>query len=37
MQIADLWLHQAGFAPGRRMRIPFTPRNSCLTISSEPY
>jgi hypothetical protein len=35
MQIADIWLHRAGFAPGRRMRFTFDYRNSCLTISPD--
>jgi len=35
MQIADLWLQQAGFSPGQRMRLAFDYRNSCLTISPE--
>ena len=32
-QIADLWLQQAGFAPGQRMHFAFDYRNHCLTIS----
>jgi hypothetical protein len=35
MQIADVWLKHAGFAPGQRMRIAFDYRNNCLTISPE--
>jgi hypothetical protein len=32
-QVADLWLHHVGFAPGQRMRISFDYRNARLTIS----
>jgi len=32
-QVADLWLHHVGFAPGQRMRIAFDYRNARLTIS----
>ena len=34
-QVADLWLHHAGFAPGQRMRIDFDYRNARLTISPD--
>ena len=34
-QIADLWLHHAGFTPGQRMRISFDFRNAALTISPD--
>ena len=34
-QVAELWLHQVGFAPGQRMRIAFDYRNARLTISPD--
>lgn len=34
-QVADLWLHHVGFAPGQRMRIAFDYRNARLTISPD--
>jgi toxic protein SymE len=35
MQIADVWLRQAGFTPGRRMHIAFDCRNASLTITPD--
>jgi hypothetical protein len=35
MQIADVWLRQAGFTPGQRMRITFDCRNASLTITPD--
>lgn len=34
-QVADLWLHHVGFAPGQRMRIAFDYHNARLTISPD--
>jgi hypothetical protein len=30
MQVADSWLHRAGFMPGQRMRFCFDYRNACV-------
>lgn len=32
-QVADIWLQQAGFAPGQRMHFAFDYHSHCLTIS----
>jgi hypothetical protein len=35
VQIADIWLQHAGFAPGQPMCFAFDYRNRCLTISPD--
>ena len=35
MQVADIWLQQAGFTPGQPMCFAFDYRNHCLTISPD--